>query len=409
MSCKKETQNSAIIASGDYVAFAWNDLGMHCLNPTYDELVILPPYNTVNVRVLKRGNPPTVVTDGITVEYSILDNTYSFGKREYGGFWTYFRALFSGTPPAHDVGLAGTKLAGVMAVNNDHFTALGMSVVPGNDAGLWDPYQVININVKDASGTIVATTQATVPTSDEINCAKCHIDSKRTVFANILQKHDSIHGTSLYNNKPVLCVSCHGSPVLGSNAPRSLGKYLSQAIHGFHFTKNANCYDCLPVATTKCSRSLAHMGTADDGNCITCHGDIANVANTIASGTRIPWVNEPKYVSGLTGVDGVETNAVFYGDPNSHGNVYCTACQGSPRAMYPSLEAQDNYQPNQYQGSKIKSIESCGVCHNSSRGNGAGGEFAGTQGGTNPETKNACYVSHTAIFTNTASWLHAYK
>ena len=27
----------------DYTLLAWNDLGMHCLNPTYDTLVILPP------------------------------------------------------------------------------------------------------------------------------------------------------------------------------------------------------------------------------------------------------------------------------------------------------------------------------------------------------------------------------
>ena len=26
-----------------YVVFAWNDLGMHCLNPSYDKAVILPP------------------------------------------------------------------------------------------------------------------------------------------------------------------------------------------------------------------------------------------------------------------------------------------------------------------------------------------------------------------------------
>ena len=31
----------------EFVVFAWNDLGMHCLNPTYDTAVILPPYNTL--------------------------------------------------------------------------------------------------------------------------------------------------------------------------------------------------------------------------------------------------------------------------------------------------------------------------------------------------------------------------
>lgn len=29
--------------NSQYVVLAWNDLGMHCLNPTYDQEVILPP------------------------------------------------------------------------------------------------------------------------------------------------------------------------------------------------------------------------------------------------------------------------------------------------------------------------------------------------------------------------------
>ena len=40
-SCKKqpESQNVPPGLTGDYSVFAWNDLGMHCLNPTYDKLV----------------------------------------------------------------------------------------------------------------------------------------------------------------------------------------------------------------------------------------------------------------------------------------------------------------------------------------------------------------------------------
>ena len=71
---------------GDYMVVAWNDLGMHCLNPTYDEAVILPPYNTVYAQVVRRGDPPEIVTSGITVEFSIANNTTSSDKREYGQF-----------------------------------------------------------------------------------------------------------------------------------------------------------------------------------------------------------------------------------------------------------------------------------------------------------------------------------
>ena len=91
-------------AAMDYVAFAWNDLGMHCLNPTYDKAVILPPYNTLWVQVVKRGDPPEIVTAGITVEYAIRGNTYSYGKRSYGQFWDNSPALF-GVALVRDTGL----------------------------------------------------------------------------------------------------------------------------------------------------------------------------------------------------------------------------------------------------------------------------------------------------------------
>jgi hypothetical protein len=408
ISCKKDTTQTIPATNGEYVVFAWNDLGMHCLNPTYDEMVILPPYNTVNAQVIKRGDPPQIITTGISVEYNLVNNSSSYGKRQYGGFWTNYTALFGGTPPANDIGLTGTALHGTMTAATDHFTAIGMPVVPVNDAGIWDPFQVIEVRVKDASGNLLATTQATVPTSDEINCAKCHTQGPGSVFTNILQSHDNAHGTNLVNQKPVLCATCHGSPALGTTGPGTSGKYFSQAIHGFHATKGATCYDCHPGTSTKCSRSLAHMGTNGDGNCVTCHGDMANVASTIGNG-RVPWVTEPKCVTCHSGVDGVETNTALYRNSVGHGNVYCSACHGSPHAMFPSREAKDNYQPNQYQGSKIKTIGSCGVCHDNSRGEGSGGEFSSTHGGTNPEHQNTCHVCHTAISSNTADWPHAYS
>src|SRR5512138_3164748 len=109
-----------------YVALAWNDLGMHCLNPTYDKAVILPPYNTVWVQVIKRGSPPQIVTAGLTVEYSLQNNTYSYGKRSYGGFWDNMQQLFGLTLP-HDKGLnledpnIHNGLSGTMVVKGDHF------------------------------------------------------------------------------------------------------------------------------------------------------------------------------------------------------------------------------------------------------------------------------------------------
>jgi NAD-dependent dihydropyrimidine dehydrogenase PreA subunit len=183
--------------------------------------------------------------------------------------------------------------------------------------------------------------------------------------------------------------------------------FLSKAIHGFHASKGASCYDCHPGATTKCSRSLAHTST--DGNCTACHGTMANVASSITSG-RTPWASEPACATCHTGVTGVSTGTALYRNSKGHGDMYCSACHGSPHAMYPSREASDNYQPAQYQSStKIKTIGSCGYCHSSSRGEeGDIGEFGEKHGGTNPEKSIGCRACHTSIPTNTSSWPHAY-
>jgi hypothetical protein len=397
-------------SNSQYVVFAWNDLGMHCLNPTYDTAVILPPYNTVWAQVVRRGTPPQVVTTGLTVEYSILNNTTSSNKGTFGQFWTYVQQLF-GVSLTVDTGLnldiptLHNGLAGTMVAKGDHFQVNGIPVTPINDSNVWSPYQVVAVTVKDGSGTIVARTQATVPTSDEINCAKCH-NGNPNPFLDILQKHDTNVGTSLVNQRPVLCASCHGSPALGQSGKGSSGKYLSEAIHGFHASLGATCYDCHPGSKSQCNRSLAH--TAADGNCtnVNCHGTMATLAASITSGAKTPWLTEPKCANCHTAVAEVDTGSVLYRNAIGHGGVYCAGCHGSPHAMVPSGQASDNYQALQYQ-SGAKSIGSCGVCHAGSKGAGLG-EFLGQHGSGRMST--ACNICHTAITTtNTTNWPHQYQ
>ena len=393
---------------GDYVVLAWNDLGMHCLNPTYDKLVILPPYNTVVAQVVRRGNPPQILTAGITVDYRVLNNTSSYGKRSYGQFWDNAVPLFGGifgfASLDHDVGLLGNGLSGTMARSGNLFTAVGIPVVPVNDGGTWNPYQVGVITVKNDAGATLIETQATIPTSDEMHCDRCH---GAEAFTDILAKHDAENETDLLGSTPVLCADCHGDPALGLAGEGSSGVYLSEAVHGFHADKDATCYDCHPGPVTACSRSIEH--TSSDGNCVTCHGTMAEVANSIESG-RVPWAGEPACADCHGAVTGVATANVLYRNAAGHGGVSCPACHGSPHAMIPTSQAADGYQALQYQnfGGTVKTIGSCGVCHSNSRGEGAGGEFGGVHGGANPERRNACHVCHTVVPTTANLWPHAY-
>jgi len=402
----EEVADHPLPPTGDYVVFAWNDLGMHCLNPTYDTAVILPPYNTVWAQVIKRGNPPQVVTSGLTVEYSILNNTFSYGKRDYGQFWDNCEVLF-GAPVEQDKGLnlvdpaIHNGLSGVMVAKSGHFEVDGIPVTPVDDGNNWNPYQVAQVTVKGAGGQVVAQTQCTVPTSDEINCSRCH--TAANPFQDILQKHDAEHGTNLTGQPPVLCAGCHGSPALGLLDPGD--GYLSQVIHGAHADRDATCYDCHPGALTQCNRSEPH--TTADGNCTTCHGDMSQVAGSIEGG-RVPWASEPRCVDCHFGVPEVDTGAELYRNATGHHGVYCISCHGSPHAMVPSREYSDNYQALQYMES-VNTIGSCGVCHSGSKGASSEiDEFGEHHGGSNPEQATVCNVCHTATPTDLSQWPHEY-
>ena len=394
----------------EYVVFAWNDLGMHCANASYDTGVILPPYNTIWAQVLKRGNPPELVTTGLSVEYRVVNNTQSSSKGSFWQFWQFAKELF-GVTLATDKGLnlvdpsISNGLSGTMVAKGDHFQVNGIPLTPIDDSGVWNPFQVIEVTVKNSKGTVVAQTRTTIPVSDEINCAKCHNGNSNPML-DVLQKHDKNEGTNLVGQQPVLCASCHGSPALGQSGRGTSGKYLSEAIHGYHANKKASCYDCHPGTKTQCSRSLAH--TAADGNCSNakCHGSMATMAAAITNNTKVPWVNEPKCVSCHAGVAQVDTGDTLFRNAVGHGGVYCSSCHGSAHAMVPSRVDIDNYQSLQYQN-KAKSIGSCGACHSSSKGEGLG-DFLDAHG--SGKRANACYVCHTAITTtNTAKWPHQFQ
>jgi hypothetical protein len=250
---------------------------------------------------------------------------------------------------------------------------------------------------------VVAQTWATVPVSDEINCARCHGSD---AFGNILAKHDRKNGTGLAAQAPVLCASCHGDPALGTPKTSQV-KYLSDAVHGFHagISTQPECLNCHPGQVTRCSRSLAH--TAAGGNCQACHGSLGEVSASIRSG-RVPWVNEPKCVTCHKGVAEVDTGAVLYRNDTGHGGLYCASCHSSPHAMVPTSIGLDNYQALQYQGA-AKTIGSCGACHRTSKGGGDLREFAEEHGGINPEIPNACAVCHTSVPSNTSRWPHQFQ
>ncbi len=105
---------------------------MHCYNGDFQDLAVLPPYNTLWAQVVKIGDPPQIITTGITVTYSFPDNTYSVGK---SNFWDYDLQLF-GVDLEPNVGLTGKGLLGSMDLHVDHFVAEGIPLTEYRDGDL---------------------------------------------------------------------------------------------------------------------------------------------------------------------------------------------------------------------------------------------------------------------------------
>ena len=357
-------------APGSYVVLAWNDLGMHCYNRDFQDLAVLPPYNTLWAQVVRVGDPPLIVTSGITVTYHFADNTYSVGK---SNFWDYDQALFGVNLPPN-IGLTGHGLAGAMELEGDHFVVTGIPLTEFRDSAptVPYPYQLASIVVKDATtGQELARNTVVAPVSTEMHCDTCHYDgaidriATGRVETNILTLHDREeqddyppgHRGPLMNRRPVLCAECHASNALGAPGVADVPN-LSKAMHDQHqdrITQNtAGCYNCHPGPQTQCLRDvMSQRGMT----CINCHGPMATVSRN-----PNPWLNEPRCDNGACHGSAYQQDKPLYRMSKEHGGIYCEACHDSTHAIAPSIQPNDAikfYALQDHAGT----LDTCTVCH----------------------------------------------
>jgi hypothetical protein len=361
------------MALGNYVLLGWNDLGMHCYNRDFSDLAVLPPYNTLWAQVIKRGNPPQIITSGVRVQYGFPDNTSSVTK---SNFWTYAPQLFGAHLP-DNVGLTGKGLAGVMDVKSGYFVAEGIPITEFSDSDLNtpQPYQLAVLTAKSTTnGATLAKLNVVAPVSTEMRCDGCHAQGKDPggpyvkVEQNILRLHDEEEGTNLYNSRPVLCAKCHESNALNMHPNNNLPS-LANAMHDKHDGEVANtlegCYSCHPGPSTKCLRDVMSLNVKStrspnhNMDCIDCHGTLSQVKQN-----PNPWLNEPRCDSchQATTTKQYNQDQALYRFSKGHGGVYCEACHDSTHAIAPSREDYDAIKFNQLQGHDGP-INECLVCH----------------------------------------------
>jgi len=411
----------------EYVLLAWNNLGMHCISDSDRWRTLLPPANDLFAQLVKRGEVPELVTEGVKIEYEVEKGFEN--PSAHVEFWDFEDKLFGKDLPVN-TGLAGKGLSGDMELDGDRrcFHADLVPVVPYPDAGGFNPYPLFTVTARDeATGKVLAQTRMVAPTTTEMGCRNCHGGEWRIAGVagftgetsrDVLKVHDRINKTDLTRladqGEPVLCQSCHADPVLGTKGDPTLPNFPA-ALHGWHANyltgrdedACATCHPNDPNGPTRCLRGIHdEMGLT----CVNCHGTMEDHALSLlkpeaeagkkgaarmmkhlaprtvdsveAVNGRTPWLNEPDCLNCHAGFQPPETvdafntwtedgAGLFRNRSDEMGALMCEACHGSTHAIYPAREDsgygvnRDNIGPMQYMGKaqQMGKGGNCNVCH----------------------------------------------
>ncbi len=394
--------------SDEYVLLSWNTIGMKCITDADGFFSFLPPGNAMGTVLVRRGQKPQVVSEGVEIGYAAPEDMRN--PAAHVDFWKYAPSLVGKSLP-DNVSAAGKGLVGTMSWNDKagRFAVSGIPLAPYSDLGTVNPYPLFDVTATEtATGKILARTQAVLPMGTEMGCKTCHGGQWRKngvtgigdkTARGILTVHDKRNGTGLKAlaeaGKPVLCQSCHPDPVLKKEGRPELLN-LPAAMHGFHANYLPDlgdevcsyCHPDSPVGVTRCLRDV--HGTSGLG-CSSCHGTLEDHATSLlkreqekgkAAAARLmagiepnmasreeirprsPWGQEPDCMTCHEGYAPPVTDVAFNTWTEGSSGLYrsrmdeagvlpCLACHGAPHAVYPAVNAygadRDNVQPLQYQ------------------------------------------------------------
>ena len=399
----------------EYVLLVWNDLGMHGVSDSDPWFVILPPGNTLEAQLIKRGETPELISEGVELSYQVEPGFAN--PAGHVEFWKYAGANFSTTLP-ENMGLAGKGMSGTFrfAEERGSFIAEAIPVLPYRDDGVYIPYPIFAVEARDTeNGEVLMCTKVVAPVSTEMGCRNCHGGGWRVkgvagmadeTAINLLEVHDRISDTDLYaaalEGRPQRCQRCHVDAALGTEGDPELLNF-SAAMHGWHanYLPYGDARDCV----------LCHSGYRGVHNtliltCVECHGTMhdhalallkaegdkgsarrlmahlrpRSAASVEAINPRSPWVQQPdcltchqEFEPPEPGASGFnvwnEDAAELYRMRTDEAGIRCPACHGATHALYPAANLlggnRDNLQPMQYAGMSypIGANLSCEVCH----------------------------------------------
>ncbi len=310
-------------AKAEYVLTAWSRNGMQHVSDTDGAMTLLPPGNVLEAQLIRRGDKPGVVTEGVTITYRLeneLDGQYDPAKpleRKPADVTMGRQLLGSGNGlPKPPVEVKGALT--LSALDKKTFISAPIPLLPYTEGGSFLPYPLAVVEAKDNYGRVLAYTRAVLPVSTELGCYKCHGGSwskdgitgiSQETALNILNVHDNNHNTRLVEkfekakeareegkvgviSYGVNCRTCH-------NDITKARLNVSTSMHSFHATRMGEfkgadaCSTCHPSQKVNIVKGQA-AGTdpKKDGStaylrdvhalkamdCISCHGPLEDLS-----------------------------------------------------------------------------------------------------------------------------------
>lgn len=344
-----------VSAKGTYL-FAWNDLGMHCMDSDYSIFTLLPPFNDLNAQLVVNGKLVNTTTKSnyILSYEATADPTGSINSSSQAktNFWDYDLPLFGADLPPN-IGLTGNPTASyspALLAWSDMFNwyeATGIPITPIDDSQKTNYYPMIKVTASDISGKVIAGSTTVLPVSSEINCNTCHASLTGSTTAkpaagwvnltagseedwrlNVLRLHDeknsgpeyaalltkkgygnSLESSAYSNGKPILCDTCHNSNALavwGINGESGVSS-MTAAMHKRHanvslpgsaqtlntITTRASCYNCHPGKDTQCLRGAMGNPVNSTGNHLMECQSCHGSMSTVGNAARNGWFDMP--------------------------------------------------------------------------------------------------------------------
>ncbi|MBF0482698.1 MAG: cytochrome ubiquinol oxidase subunit I, partial [Desulfovibrionaceae bacterium] len=162
----------------EYTLTAWSAQGLTFFSDADATFHLLAPGNTLRAMLIKRGDPPQVVGEGVELRYRLEPGSSDPAARL--SYWKYAKSA-GGWPLAPGAGAHGFGTAGTMAAATGEaagsgiYQAASIPVSPYASPGGINPYPLVTVEARQAgSGELLAVTTAVLPASTEMGCKNCH-------------------------------------------------------------------------------------------------------------------------------------------------------------------------------------------------------------------------------------------